>query len=138
MFDYIVCKYPLPAEAAGLEGVELQTKSTPAQFMDTYIISEEGKLYHIEYDIEDRSDPNAEGIKRMQGMMARINERQVLMTEYHGDIEFYGTNDKDELKMVKASFSAGLITGEIVPIKQLSFESLHFSEIFENHPEDSN
>jgi hypothetical protein len=59
MFDTIRCEYPLPAppQLAGAQGLEYQTKDTPIQFFDNYKISADGFLYHLDYDIEDRSDP---------------------------------------------------------------------------------
>lgn len=62
MFDYLQCKYPLPN--AGDNDLEYQTKDTPAQFLDRYEIRVDGSLRHLDYDIEDKSDPNAEGFAR--------------------------------------------------------------------------
>jgi hypothetical protein len=65
MFDHLKCKYPLPD--AGDNDLEYQTKDTPAQFLDNYEIRADGSLWHLDYDIEDRSDPNAEGLARLVG-----------------------------------------------------------------------
>jgi hypothetical protein len=59
MFDDLRCEYPLPAE--GANALSYQTKDTPAQWMELYIIGADGRLMHEEYDTEDHSDPNAEG-----------------------------------------------------------------------------
>lgn len=43
MFDYLKCKYPLPV--AGCVDKEFQTKDTPSQYMDLYMIREDGTLW---------------------------------------------------------------------------------------------
>lgn len=92
MFDYLRCHYPLPWE--GATALEYQTKDTPAQYLDQYEIRADGTLWHKDYDIEDHSDPNAEGLRRIFGMMTRVNERwepEALTGEivfYAGDFEF--------------------------------------------------
>lgn len=53
-FDYLRCKYPLPL--AGANALTFQTKNTPAQFLDTYELREDGTLWHEAYDTEDHSD----------------------------------------------------------------------------------
>ncbi|MFZ9812193.1 MAG: hypothetical protein ACO3DD_03800, partial [Burkholderiaceae bacterium] len=63
MFDYLKCKYPLPG--VGDNDLQYQTKDTPAQMIDHYEIRAAGSLWHLNYDIEDRSDPNAQGIARL-------------------------------------------------------------------------
>lgn len=86
VFDYVRCIYPLPV--AGANSKEFQTKDTPGQWLDRYEIRADGTLWHEAYDIEDRSDPTAEGLLRIIGSMTRINERwePVAMT---GEIVFY-------------------------------------------------
>ena len=86
MFDEIRCLYPLPLEGANAR--VYQTKDTPAQFTDLYEIREDGTLWHEEYDLEDQSDPNAEGIARIFGMCARVNERWEPV-DLTGEIRFY-------------------------------------------------
>jgi len=105
MFDYLRCKYPLPVK--GVNDMLFQTKDSPAQQMDEYEIREDGTLWHQDYDIEDRSDPNAEGIARIFGMMTRINERwePEPMT---GEILFYDGGTDWEL-----GFSAYFVDGKL-------------------------
>lgn len=87
MFDYINVKYPLPLEDANDLGY--QTKNTPSQLLDYYEIREDGTLWHQNYDIEDHSDPNAEGIARIFGMLTRVNERWEPVPDFTGEIVFY-------------------------------------------------
>lgn len=86
LFDYVRCHYPLPVEGAA--ALEYQTKDTPAQWLDEYEIRADGTLWHQDYDTEDRSDPNAEGIARIFGCAARVNERWEPVT-LTGEIVFY-------------------------------------------------
>jgi hypothetical protein len=86
MFDYLKCKYPLPN--AGDNDLEYQTKDTPAQFLDHYEIRTDGTLWHLDYDIEDRSDPNAEGLARWAGRLSHVNERWEPVP-FTGEIRFY-------------------------------------------------
>jgi hypothetical protein len=62
VFDYIRCDFPLPDGFAG--GVKFQTKDTPAQYLETYIITSDGRLL----DEHGRD------------------------TQFHGDIAFYWSN----------------------------------------------
>lgn len=86
MFDYLKCKYPLPD--AGDNDLEYQTKDTPAQFLDNYEIRADGSLWHLDYDIEDKSDPNAEGLARWAGRISHVNERWEPVP-FTGEIRFY-------------------------------------------------
>lgn len=93
MFDNLVCKYPLPVE--GTNGLLYQTKDTPSQMISNYEIREDGTLWEEDYDIVDNSDPTAEGIARIFGMMTRVNERWVPVTGFIGEIRFYNyTHEK--------------------------------------------
>ena len=71
MFDELKCKYPLPID--GLSERIFQTKDTDSQFLDCYEIREDGTFWHEEYDIEDHSDHNAEGLEKFLGCMTRVN-----------------------------------------------------------------
>lgn len=62
MFDDIVCEYPLPA---GAPRTGYQTKDTPAQMLDTYTITADGRL---------------------------LDEGGVAQEDFHGDLEFYYSN----------------------------------------------
>lgn len=106
MFDNIKCSYPLPIE--GLENEVFQTKDTPAQFLDTYEIREDGTLWHEEYDIEDKSDRSKKGIERMFGCMSRVNERWEQVTNFTGEIRFYTSIDTRWI-----DFSAYFVNGKL-------------------------
>jgi hypothetical protein len=94
MFDYIRCGYPLPLPQYQHE--EFQTKDTPAQFLDHYEIMSDGTLTHQTYDIEDRSDPNAEGLMRIVGMITRVNPKWETV-DFTGEIRFYtSTGEKPQ------------------------------------------
>lgn len=86
MFDYLTCKYPLPA--AGANDLQFQTKDTPAMWMDSYEIDADGLLWHELYDVEDHSDPTATGLTAILGLMTRVNPRKVL-ENWSGAINFY-------------------------------------------------
>ncbi len=98
MFDYIKCEY-----LEFYKDIEFQTKSTPMQFLDLYVISKDGYLYHEKYDIEDKSDPNAEGMRRFYGRCTRTN-KQLEKINYTGEIVFYDENNE---------FSSYFINGEL-------------------------
>jgi len=55
LFDTIYCKYPLPIP--NLEKEDFQTKDLDCS-MDTYEISEEGKLYKIIKNYKERKKPD--------------------------------------------------------------------------------
>ena len=112
MFDYIRCEYPLPGNP-DVRGA-WQTKDTPDQSMDTYVIDKDGRLWYEDYDIEDRSDPNATDWRAAAGCMARVNERLVA-TEYRGCIVFYGSDAADK----HWEFSALFDKGKLLSIEQV-------------------
>ena len=100
MFDYVKCEYTLPV--AGANELEYQTKDTPCQWMDLYVIKADGTLWHEEYDTEDRSDlaqwkkdnpdePIPEKLNSFLGMagcMTRVNKRLV-REDWNGVIRFH-------------------------------------------------
>ena len=88
MFDYIRCKYPLPVD--GFQDRTWQTKDTPGYpSMDLYEIREDGSLWHQGYDVEDRSDPKAEGLMGLRGAMTRVNKKWGRVPSLTGEIRFY-------------------------------------------------
>ena len=116
MFDFIKCKAPLPIW--GFENRSFQTKSTPSQLVDNYIIKEDGTLWFEGYDIVDRSDPTSKGIERLVGMMSRENIRHVFCHDFTGDIYFYDfvlekNNKQRGWVEFKASFEKGRLTRPI-------------------------
>lgn len=85
MFDDLLIEGDLhPSVKAGSRW---QTKSLGCD-MDNYKIDADGQLWHEEYDTEDRSDPNAEGLERLFGMYARVNEQWV-KSDWTGELYFY-------------------------------------------------
>jgi hypothetical protein len=103
MFDYIICKYPLPIE--GLHNQVFQTKSMDEDpSLEHYEIREDGTLWREEYEIEDRSDPSAKGMERFIGMGTRVNLRWFAMNDFAGEIRFYTVlDDKDSRRWVEMS-----------------------------------
>ncbi len=93
MFDHIHCTYPLPIDEEIAGG--FQTKDTPALNLDDYEIRADGTLWHQEYDIEDQSDPGAEGLESIAGRLARVNVRWVHCADFTGEIAFYRFADED-------------------------------------------
>jgi hypothetical protein len=113
MFDNIICEYPLPGNPAVSEW---QTKDTPTQYLDTYIIAADGQLWHEVYDVEDKSDPNATGWRRAAGCMTRVNQRREPVSDFRGSIDFYG----DDAAGVWWEFSALFDDGKLLNMKKLS------------------
>ena len=120
MFDYLKCKCPLPG--AGDNNREYQTKDTPAQMLDHYEIREDGSLWHLDYDIEDKSDPNAEGFARLVGRLSRVNERWEPVP-FTGEIRFYRYVSETDHTEFSAYFVNGMlnfltpIEKETIPVK---------------------
>jgi hypothetical protein len=113
LFDYIRCKLP------GVPDFRYQTKDTDAQWCDDYEIREDGTLWHEAHDIEDRSDPNAEGLLRLVGCMTATNKRweRDLMT---GEIRFYTYTDQKDINGSWIEFSAYLENGVVMRINEIS------------------
>lgn len=86
MFDSLYCKYPLPISE--VQEMQFQTKDLES-FLNNYLIDEQGVLWREEYDTENRSDPNAKGVARLLGSMARVNKKMVAMPDFNDQIEFY-------------------------------------------------
>lgn len=106
MYDVVKCEYPLP-DGHNPTGEEYQTKDTPAQLLDTYRIAADGRLEHELYDIEDQSDPKAEGVERIFGMMTRVNKRFEGVS-FHGALVFYTSN-------VSGVSAVGVVTSDNKP-----------------------
>jgi len=105
VFDYLRCEYSLPGN---WNKILFQTKDTPAQWLDLYVIAKDGTLWHENYDIEDRSDPQAEGIMKLAGCMTRVNKR-LEFEPLTGEIEFYEKNDDGMWIRYSAYFVAGYL-----------------------------
>ena len=65
-----------------------QTKSLAGMCMDRYELRADGTLWHEEYDIGDRSDPEAEEVERLLGAMSRVNPRWE-RENFTGEVRFY-------------------------------------------------
>lgn len=110
MFDYVRCKYPLPVDGANAR--LYQSKSLPSMGLDTYEIREDGSLWHEEYDTEDRSDPNAEGILALRGMLTKVNKRWVRVQETR-EVRFYDLIQGPNIEYGWVEFSAYFVDGQI-------------------------
>jgi hypothetical protein len=92
LFDYVTCEYDLP-DGFDATGVQFQTKDTDAQYMETYRIDGNGRLWHQAVRYEDRSDPTAE-----KGSPASVLGCQTPvptgweLVEHHGTLDFYTSN----------------------------------------------
>ncbi len=117
MFDEITCKYPLPVE--GANGLNYQTKDTPAQFCEHYEIREDGTLWYRNHDTEDhseaakweRANPGQtapENLDRFIGCCTSINHRWEPCA-FTGEIRFYTLYDTKDGKMVNADGNGGWI-----------------------------
>lgn len=95
MYDNLKCDYPLPGNPVG---IEFQTKSFDS-LLDDYTILSDGRLMVEVYDIEDRSDPNAEGIMRFVGMMTRI-PLGLKPLDFTGVANFYGDKNTGQLFLI--------------------------------------
>ena len=106
MFDTVECRYSeMPKEHQKLD---YQTKSFH-NAMDLYVIDKDGCLYHEDYDIEDKSDPNAEGLERLIGCMTKVNKRLVHLKDYTDTIFFYGFT-KEKWVEYKVQYTEGTLT----------------------------
>lgn len=88
LFDYVEVEMDLPGLPDSFTP-EFQTKSFDPSYLDHYRIDEDGVLWHQSYDIEDRSDPNAEGLRRFMGMATRVNKRWHRVPTFTGEVNFY-------------------------------------------------
>lgn len=123
MFDHLRCDYPLPVRAQA-QGIVFQTKSLECGLLD-YHLRADGTLWVEDFDIEDHSNPEAEGIARLAGMMTRVNPRWRFLSEFTGLVEFYGhygarkDNTQGEVELsawvVGGKLQRVELTGETVP-----------------------
>ncbi len=110
MFDNLKCKYTLPTDI-DLKDVVFQTKDTPSQFCDMYEIREDGTLWHEEYDIEDHSDPNGEGVMKFIGSITKVNSRWEFVNDFIGEIRFYVGHNENWIE-----FSSYFVDGQLKQI----------------------
>lgn len=129
-FDYMTVHCELPI--AHLRGFKFQTKDTPALFSNDYEIREDGTLWEQLYEIEDHSDPNAEGLDALAGILTRVNHRWEMCRHVDGELSFYhyitpkkygGEHQKAKGDYIWVEFVAEFKAGRLVrPIELVSIE----------------
>ena len=103
MFDYV--RY---------NGVEYQTKDTPAQLLDYYDIHEDGTLWHNNYDCEWVEEEE----HILKGYLRQFNERKEFCDKFIGEIRFYRNIGKKYKQWEE--FSAYFVNGKMREIHQIS------------------
>ena len=100
MFDYIKCEWPLPETETPPPSFEaFQTKDTPDQYMTLYTITADGRLTWRPYTMEtvpkaERPYPYDDGMLGLVGWRRRVEADEETLP-FHGDIEFYTSNNPD-------------------------------------------
>ncbi len=127
MFDELKCEYPLPIPE--VQDVIFQTKDTPNQMLDLFVIKADGSLWVEDYDIENHSkaalwlkdhpgeelpDELNNFIDQCAGSMARVNKREV-RSSFNGSINFYEIYHNKWYEF-QALFRDGLLVGDIIII----------------------
>jgi hypothetical protein len=98
MFDYVICEYPLPRNAPKYAvGAQFQTKDTESQYLETYVITKEGRLIHraVKYEnIPENERPyygkpecEESGLYRLMGSRRKVLTGDVVDTNYHGNLK---------------------------------------------------
>ena len=87
VFDNVRCKYSLPNSQA--QGLDFQTKCTPALFTDNYEITAEGRLFHEAYDTKWIDDPSAPFGFYMHGENLRWEP-----VNFRGQLEIHACHDR--------------------------------------------
>lgn len=133
LFDYVDCRYPLPKLPPEVPN-DWQSKDTPAQFLDTYVITEDGRLLHRDYDVADHSKCALAGhdketctihtaIEQFGGSMARVNKRDVEVTPpYDGDIyihTFYGPVQSNGFRRDWIEYRLTFRDGRVTEVKKI-------------------
>jgi hypothetical protein len=93
MFDYVQSEIPLPD---GFEG-ELQSKDFDCE-MTTLVIRSNGRLEVERFEYEEvppaeRKHPDPNDPMHFVGMLRRVNRRWEDLN-FHGDFNFYGSNER--------------------------------------------
>lgn len=133
MFDNITCEYPLPGDApADVKAWTFQTKDTPAQMLEHYRITADGKLQHRDVRYEDRSDSTKEGIERLVGMLTPIYGDWIDENDFVGKLSFYGSNvvasgpatyTKDGEDSIWVEYEAVIVDGQLIRIKEIEYKT---------------
>lgn len=115
LFDYIKCEMPLPSDPAPPDVEWFQTKDAPQDWpcLERWVIRADGRLFKPGVRYEDRSDPSAEGIARLTGMMTPVEDPSLdaVMDDFHGDLVFYHLDWKTrEWWEYTARFTEGFCT----------------------------
>lgn len=129
MFDYVHCEYPLPD--GHNEAEEYQSKDTPAQGLERYQITADGRLLgrFVERQWVDSDGPFGGFLREVPGTE---EWREV---SFHGDIRFYCSNvcisgpegvaTRDDRPPVFREYIARFTNGRLEWIKGGILEDLH-------------
>jgi hypothetical protein len=122
VYDSIICKYPLEIE--GANDLVYQTKSMDWPQLELYEIREDGTLWHEDYDVEDRSDPNATkgSFESVRGMKTHVNKRWRQMKDYIGEIRFHTFPNKNDTGWLE--YSAYFVKGRLNQINVIEYRIL--------------
>lgn len=111
MYDYLKCEYPLPRPE--MQDRIFQTKDTPSQFLDIYVITAEGKLCEPSYDLGWKEDPEA-----FFGFGFERENHELRELDFSGTIIFYDFEvDGDFATLV--DFEALFDRGKVVWIREI-------------------
>ncbi len=91
LFDYIRIKMPLPSEPPPPRTKWFQTKDVPTDqlYLERWTIESDGSLIKHGVRYEDKSDPKAEGLYRLCGMITPVPvPDDDAAIPFHGDIYF--------------------------------------------------
>jgi hypothetical protein len=106
LFDYVRCDY----KQAGIPaGTLLQTKCTEAPAMDTYVINENGKLFHQDYDLDEVADDRTAKIPAFSTRFVRTNTG-ISPVDYSGSMNLSDGRDR---------YCALFHSGELVTIEKV-------------------
>lgn len=116
MFDYLRCEYPLPD---GYTAPEFQTKDFDCE-MVTHVITADGRLMmdrgeYVATPKEELPYPDAKPgtWQSICGIMRRVPN--MVQSDFHGWLNFYDYNEKDEWHEYNAKFTDGRLV-EIVAV----------------------
>lgn len=91
MFDEVLCNHGLFGEH---KGEKHQTKSLDwmGGALELYEITDSGRLEFLDYEVEDHSDPNAQGVARNWGRFTKVFTGKRRDMNYHGwlDLSCFG------------------------------------------------
>lgn len=120
MFDDLRCEWPLPSHPE-MQGRTFQTKDTPSQYLDPYLIDREGRLCERVCDYEDvPGEVDAFGFKRRRA----VNCRWIPLSDFHGDVLFYdfermGDRGYSDARSPMVHFRARFTDGRLTSLKEV-------------------